>query len=88
MPSLATATVAIGVDIGGTFTDLVLAGPDGVRFFKFPSSPRDPAQAVLNALATLIRQGQLRRQEVQCLAHGSAIATNALLDGKLGKTRF
>ncbi len=78
--------VAIGVDIGGTFTDLVLAGPDGIRFFKFPSSSRDPAQAVLGALATLIRQGQLQPQEVQRLAHGSTIATNALLEGKLGKT--
>ena len=79
-------SAAIGVDIGGTFTDLVLAGPAHLRFFKFPSSPRDPAQAVLHALTELLRHGELQPQNVHRLAHGSTIATNALLEGKLGKT--
>ena len=41
----------IGVDIGGTFTDLVLTGPAGeVHVFKVPSVPADPARGVMNAL--------------------------------------
>ena len=70
------AASAIGVDTGGTFTDVV-AWRGGERVaFKVPSTPRDPAQAVLEGLA---RAGAGRGTRVR---HGSTVATNALLERK------
>lgn len=77
---------AIGVDIGGTFTDVVVLGEGGPRLYKFPSTPDDPARGVLAALETLIAQGEIAPRSVARIAHGSTVATNALLEGKLGRT--
>jgi N-methylhydantoinase A/oxoprolinase/acetone carboxylase beta subunit len=63
----------LGVDTGGTFTDLVA---DDGRVVKVPSTPDDPGRAVRAACADL-------RPEV--LAHGTTVATNALLERKLGR---
>ncbi|MEW6217739.1 MAG: hydantoinase/oxoprolinase family protein, partial [Candidatus Bipolaricaulota bacterium] len=81
-----TRTTAIGVDIGGTFTDVVVLGEGGLLLFKFPSTPDDPARGVLAALETLIAQGEIEPGSVARVAHGSTVATNAVLEGKLGKT--
>ncbi|MDY0392672.1 MAG: hydantoinase/oxoprolinase family protein, partial [Candidatus Bipolaricaulis sp.] len=78
--------VAMGVDIGGTFTDIVVLGEGGPRLYKFPSTPDDPARGVLAALEELIARGEIRPGSVTRIAHGSTVATNALLEGKLGKT--
>lgn len=78
-------TTAIGVDIGGTFTDVVILGPDGLRLHKFPSTPDDPACGTLAALAELIARGEIDPKAVGRIVHGSTVATNALLEGKLGK---
>ena len=63
----------LGVDTGGTFTDLV--GDDG-RVVKVPSTPDDPGQAVRAACAVL-------DAGVGLLAHGTTVATNALLERRL-----
>ena len=65
-----------GVDTGGTFTDLV--GDDG-RIAKVPSVPADPARAVQDALL----DAGVGRPEL--LAHGTTVATNALLEGRGGR---
>jgi N-methylhydantoinase A len=67
---------AIGVDTGGTFTDVVAWRGDERVAFKVPSTPRDPAQAVLTGLS---RAGSGRGTRVR---HGSTVATNALLERK------
>jgi N-methylhydantoinase A len=75
----------IGVDIGGTFTDLVLADANGaVRVFKVPTVPADPAQGALNALAAAAAGvgcsvGELLRDTAQ-FVHGSTVATNTVLE--------
>ncbi|MSQ40671.1 MAG: hydantoinase/oxoprolinase family protein [Dehalococcoidia bacterium] len=74
-----TKTV-LGVDIGGTFTDLALLEEGRLRVFKLPSTPADPTQAVLEGLQAL---GVPADADV---AHGSTVATNALLEGKGART--
>lgn len=66
----------MGADSGGTFTDVVLG--DG-RSLKVPSTPTDPGSAVRSGIAAL----QVDRPEV--LAHGTTVATNALLEGRLAR---
>jgi N-methylhydantoinase A/oxoprolinase/acetone carboxylase beta subunit len=63
--------VRIGADSGGTFTDVV--GTDG-RTLKVPSTPLDPGDAVRTGAAALSPDG------VELLAHGTTVATNALLE--------
>ena len=77
----------IGVDIGGTFTDLVLADVDGrLHAIKVPSAPSDPAEGVFDALgkaadALGVALESLLRDCV-LFVHGATIATNTVLEGK------
>ena len=68
----------VGIDIGGTFTDLVALADDGrlVRH-KVSSTPRAPEEGLLTALAALL--GEVPANEIALVAHASTIATNALL---------
>ncbi|MBE0634753.1 hydantoinase/oxoprolinase family protein [Candidatus Bipolaricaulota bacterium] len=77
---------AIGIDIGGTFIDLVVSDESGLRLFKFASTPDAPERGVLEALDTLISQGVFAAAEVSRIAHGSTVATNALLEGAWART--
>ena len=69
------APTVVAVDTGGTFTDFVLLRGDEIRVHKRSSTPEDPAEAVLQGLREL-----LKPDEEFILAHGSTIATNALLE--------
>jgi N-methylhydantoinase A len=80
----------IGVDVGGTFTDIVVVdGQSSVAAFKSPSRPTDPEGGVLAAVDLAAEQIGLSRQEFlsQCslFVHGSTIATNTLLERKGSK---
>lgn len=79
-------TKAIGIDIGGTFIDLVLSDDSGLHLFKFPSTPDAPERGVLHALTDLIERGLLEASSVDRMAHGSTVATNALLEGAWATT--
>ncbi len=82
---LVSSPLRIGVDIGGTFTDFVVYDPQtgDVSAFKLPSTPEDPAQAVLAGLDRLwgSAESPLSGREF-VLVHGSTVATNALLERK------
>jgi N-methylhydantoinase A len=72
----------VAVDAGGTFTDVVCRTPDGVtRVVKVPSTPDDPAAAVLDGMARVLSDGGTSQGGV-VLVHGSTVATNALLERK------
>ncbi len=80
----------LGVDTGGTFTDLVLLGGDGAepRVVKLPSTPDDPARAVVAGVDALLGPGDARgerggiaRADLH-LVHGTTVALNALLTGR------
>jgi N-methylhydantoinase A len=77
---------AIGIDIGGTFVDIVVADESGVRFAKAPSTPATPAAGVLSILRDLIRRTEIDPSQVTRIVHGSTVATNALLEGKTART--
>jgi len=73
----------LGVDTGGTFTDLVLHSGQGIRFHKVLSTPDNPAEAILQGIAELrIDPGTVQ------LVHGSTVATNAILERKGVRTLF
>src|SRR4051812_11512939 len=73
----------VGVDIGGTFTDLVLSVGGELRIHKLLSTPHDPAQAMLAGLAAISPGGLAAITQV---AHGSTVATNAILERKGART--
>ncbi len=65
----------VGVDVGGTFTDLVAVRPDGtLEIRKVGSTPQDPSLGLLRSLETL------GTDDVDVLVHGTTVATNALLE--------
>jgi N-methylhydantoinase A len=68
----------LGVDIGGTFTDFVLLHEGRVSIHKLPTTPDDPAQALLAGVAKL--------GAPQALVHGTTVATNALLERRGART--
>ena len=77
----------IGVDVGGTFTDLVVEQPDGtIEVFKVPSVPSDPSRGVLDAVAAAAAGlgKPVARLLGECgwFVHGSTIATNTVLERK------
>lgn len=65
----------IGVDTGGTFTDLAVLGPDGLHVSKVLSTPLDPSLAVLRAVDATV--DDLSR--VELFAHGTTVTTNAAI---------
>ncbi|MGB1734422.1 MAG: hydantoinase/oxoprolinase N-terminal domain-containing protein, partial [Acidimicrobiales bacterium] len=80
----------IGVDVGGTFTDLVLADAGGRAWVaKVPSVPSDPSAGVLSAVQRIAVDLGLPKSEIlsRCslFVHGSTIATNTMLEGKGAK---
>jgi N-methylhydantoinase A/oxoprolinase/acetone carboxylase beta subunit len=73
----------IGIDIGGTFTDVVCRGDDGsVRIAKLPSTRDDPSQAVLAALEKARREWGVPPAAITRFVHGTTAATNAVLERK------
>jgi N-methylhydantoinase A len=78
----------VAVDTGGTFTDVVARGGDGgLRLAKIPSTPEDPARAVLAGLRRVLADPERGGGEAVCdvLIHGSTVATNALLEGRVAR---
>jgi len=77
----------VGVDIGGTFTDIVFLGENGERLTKKISSTVDNyATAIVDGLADLIRERNLEEAEIVELLHGTTVASNAILELKGART--
>jgi N-methylhydantoinase A/oxoprolinase/acetone carboxylase beta subunit len=73
----------IGVDIGGTFTDVVCRLDDGsTRIAKIPTTSGDPSRAVLAALEMARREWNVSPAEITRFVHGTTVATNAVLERK------
>jgi N-methylhydantoinase A len=79
--------VEIGVDIGGTFTDIVCRAPGTpLRALKIPTTPGDPSQAVLQTLVELSTRFGVEPAGTARFLHGTTIATNAVLERRGAKT--
>ena len=76
----------VGADIGGTFTDIVLLGPDGaVRTAKLLSTPDDYGRAILDGLRGERARTGAAPEPIAEIVHGTTVATNAILEQKGAK---
>jgi N-methylhydantoinase A len=78
----------IGVDIGGTFTDLVLVDDESgaLTVGKLLTTPENPAKAVEAGITALIRDAGANAQSVKTLVHATTLATNGIIERRGGKT--
>lgn len=78
----------LGVDVGGTFTDLLLIDEESGRTWrdKVPSTPDDPSRAVIAGTKAITQVAGIRPSEISQFLHGTTVATNAVLEGKGAKT--
>ena len=81
--AIGVANWLVGVDTGGTFTDLIAfdQASGALRRAKVPSVPDDPSLAVIDALEKLFAEGAVPA-DIAMIVHGTTVATNALLEGK------
>jgi N-methylhydantoinase A len=74
----------IGVDIGGTFTDLVMMDESSgeLRLVKMASTPSDPSVGFLNTVERALRESKVAAADISYNVHGTTVATNTLIEGK------
>jgi len=76
----------LAVDIGGTFTDLVLARPDRTVSAKLLTTPDAPENAVIEGTAAILRDAGIQAAQLDLVIHGTTLATNALIERKGART--
>ena len=80
-------TYRVGVDIGGTFTDIVLAGDDGrIVTKKLSSTPDDYSEAIITGLEECLTELDVAGGALRDIIHGTTVATNAILEQKGART--
>ena len=81
-------TWRLGVDIGGTFTDFALFDERGyeIAVLKRLTTPADPSIAVIEGTAALLRREDVPMAEVDTIAHGTTLVTNAVVERRGAKT--
>lgn len=74
----------LGVDVGGTFTDLLLINEDNGETWtaKVPSTPEDSSIGVLNGVSRICDESGVNPAEIELVMHGTTVATNAVLTGR------
>ena len=75
---------ALAIDVGGTFTDIVLLNLNTGNFqsLKTPSTPEDPSRGFITGTLQILRENDVAYSQVRRIFHGTTIATNAILEGK------
>src|SRR5438552_10980247 len=86
-------SLRVGVDIGGTFTDMLVTDESGdARLYKAPTTPHDPSIGLMETLERAARDRDLSLDEflsqVDAIVHGTTITTNAVLTGEGAVTGF
>ncbi|MEK6243458.1 MAG: hydantoinase/oxoprolinase family protein [Pseudomonadota bacterium] len=78
---------SVGVDVGGTFTDIVLLGSEGtIHTKKISSSVENYAQAIVEGLSEVFRETGLGGDAIEEIRHGTTVASNAILEHKGART--
>jgi N-methylhydantoinase A len=72
--------ISVGIDIGGTFTDVIASGPAGIFILKVPSTRANPGDAVRTAIAELSQRTGIATNQIVRFAHGTTAATNAVIE--------
>jgi N-methylhydantoinase A len=74
----------LGVDVGGTFTDLLLLEEGTGAFWrhKTPSTPHDSSEGILNGVTAICANAGITPADIETFLHGTTVATNAVLEGK------
>src|SRR6478735_8209043 len=82
--------IRIGIDTGGTFTDVVASDPDTGELVttKTPSTPSDPADGFLAGVDKVLALMGLDGDAISAVSHGTTVATNKLLEGKVENLGF
>jgi N-methylhydantoinase A len=78
----------LGVDIGGTFTDVALEVGERRFSVKILTTPDAPARAVIAAIREVLREAGLAPRDLSIIIHGTTLATNAIIERKGVKTAF
>ncbi|HET6865863.1 MAG TPA: hydantoinase/oxoprolinase family protein [Solirubrobacteraceae bacterium] len=78
----------IGVDVGGTFTDAVLALDGRLITAKAPTTPEDQSEGVMAAIEAALEKAGASAENIEQFSHGMTVATNALLEGRGARTAF
>jgi N-methylhydantoinase A len=81
-------TYKLGIDIGGTFTDLVLLEQQTgkLTFGKTLTTYPDPTLGILNGISDILMKSQLKANEIETIVHGTTLITNAVIERKGAKT--
>jgi len=87
---LSVRRVRIGIDTGGTFTDVVAVDEDSGEMVttKTPSTPADPAEGFLAAIDKVLGLLGVGGEAISAVSHGTTVATNTLLEGKVENLGF
>ena len=77
----------LGVDVGGTFTDLVLFDEttQELSVHKLPNTPDDRAQSIVTGVSDLLSEHDVAPEELAYFAQGSTVAINTMLEGKTAR---
>ena len=79
--------IHIGVDVGGTFTDLAVSitGENQQIRYKLPSTPDRPDAAIIEGIEAVLQENGLDAGNILRLSHGTTVGTNALIQRRVGK---
>jgi N-methylhydantoinase A len=87
---VAARRIRIGIDTGGTFTDIVALdeASGALVATKIPSTPNDPADGVIAGVARMLAMLDAEPSSISAISHGTTVATNQLLEGKIDRLGF
>lgn len=77
-------TYRLGIDVGGTFTDLLLFNEETGELVmeKTPSTPSDQSVGIMNGIQKMVKAAGIKPEEIRLILHGTTVATNAVLEEK------
>ena len=87
LPMMDEQRYRVGIDIGGTFTDIVISGSNGTFYTKkTPSTPTDYSRGIITGLFDTLREHDISPSQIDDVVHATTVATNAILENKGAKT--